>query len=102
MVKYRALLHKIFARALIDRAVPTNPCTHTELPKVVTQPKRSITVEQFDAILRHVPDRYRTMVLLAIETGLRWGERVALRPCDVDFTARPVIVRRVYAGSGTE
>lgn len=95
VVKYHALLHKIFARALIDRVVPTNPCTHTELPKVVSQPKRIITVEQFDAILIHVPARYRTMVLLAIETGLRWGELVALRPCDIDFKAGTVIVRRV-------
>jgi hypothetical protein len=51
VVKYHALLHKICARALIDRVVPTNPCTHTELPKVVAAPKRIITVEQFEAIL---------------------------------------------------
>jgi len=75
VVKYHALLHKIFSRALIDRVVPTNPCTHTELPKVVTAPKRIITADQFDAILTKVPARYRTMVLLAIETGLRWGGR---------------------------
>jgi integrase len=95
VVKYHALLHKIFARALIDRVVPTNPCTHTQLPKVVAQPKRIITVEQFDAILTHVPARYRTMVLLAIETGLRSGELGALRPCDIDFKTRRVVVRRV-------
>ena len=94
VVKYHALLHKIFSRAEIDRVVPTNPCTHTELPKVVTQPKRIITTEQFEAILAKVPARYRTMVLLAIETGLRWGELIALRPCDIDFAGRILTVRR--------
>jgi len=94
VVKYHALLHKIFSRALIDRVVPTNPCTHTELPKVVTAPKRIITADQFDAILTKVPARYRTMVLLAIETGLRWGELIALRPRDIDFTTRIITVRR--------
>jgi integrase len=94
VVKYHALLHKIFSRAVIDRVVPTNPCAHTELPKVITQPKRIITVPQFEAILAGIPARYRTMVLVAIETGLRWGELVALRPCDVDFTTRIVTVRR--------
>ena len=94
VVKYHALLHKIFARAVIDRVVPVNPCTHTQLPKVVAQPKRIITVEQFDAILTNVPARYRTMVLVAIETGLRWGELVALRPCDIDLKAGVVTVRR--------
>ena len=34
------------------------------------------------------------MVLLAIETGLRWGELIALRSVDVDFTARAVRVER--------
>ena len=34
------------------------------------------------------------MVLLAIETGLRWGELVALRPIDIDFETRIVTVQR--------
>jgi integrase len=95
VVKYHALLHRIFERAVIDRVVPINPCAHTQLPKVVATPKRIITTEQFDAILGKVPARYRTMVLLAIETGLRWGELIALRPCDLDFTSRIITVRRV-------
>jgi len=95
VVKYHALLHKIFSRAVIDRVVPVNPCAHTQLPKVVAQPKRIITTDQFDAILGKLPARYRTMVLLAIETGLRWGELIALRPCDIDFTTRIITVRRV-------
>lgn len=94
VVKYHALLHKIFSRAVIDRVVPTNPCSHTALPKVVRQPKRIITVEQFDAILAKLPARYRTMVLLAIETGLRWGELIALRPVDVDLKTGVITVRR--------
>ena len=34
------------------------------------------------------------MVLLAIETALRWGELIALRPCDIDMTTHVVLVRR--------
>jgi integrase len=34
------------------------------------------------------------MVLLAIETGLRWGELIALRPDDVDLKGGVVVVRR--------
>ena len=71
VVKYHALLHKIFALSVIDGVVPANPCAHTELPKVILQRKRIITVAQFDAILATIPARYRTMVLPAIETGLR-------------------------------
>jgi integrase len=95
VVKYHAVLHKIFSRAVIDRVVPYNPCSHSELPKVIIKPKRIITPEEFDVILAGVDVRYQTMVLLDIETGLRWGELAALRPVDIDFVARNVIVRRV-------
>ena len=94
VAKYHALLHKIFARAVIDHVVPLNPCAHTELPKVITKAKRIITTDEFDAILAAVPTRHQMMVLLAIETGLRWGELIALRPVDIDFPTRTINVRR--------
>jgi integrase len=94
VVKYHALLHKIFGRAVIDRVIPINPCSHTELPKVVSKPKRIVTVPQFDKILTGNPARYRMLVLMAIETGMRWGELIALRPCDIDLRSRTVTVRR--------
>jgi integrase len=94
VVKYHALLHKIFARAVIDRVIPINPCAHTELPKVVSKPKRIVTVAQFEQILVGIPARYRMLVLTAIETGMRWGELIALRPCDIDPRTRTVTVRR--------
>jgi integrase len=55
------------------------------LPNVATKPKQIITAKQFEAILANLPARYRTMVL-AIETGLRWGELIALRRCYIDKT----------------
>jgi integrase len=94
VVKYHALLHKIFARALIDHVVSSNPCAHSVLPKVVAKPKRIITAAQFEAILAGIPARYRMLVLLAIETGMRWGELVALRPVDVDLSVGLITVRR--------
>ncbi|MFC5186691.1 tyrosine-type recombinase/integrase [Actinomadura harenae] len=41
-------------------------------------------------------DRYRALVLLAALTGLRWGEAIALRRCDLDTTACTVRVTRQY------
>jgi integrase len=35
------------------------------------------------------------MVLADLETGLRWGELIALRPMDVDFLRRTITVHRV-------
>ncbi len=94
VVKYHTLLHAIFVMAVEHRVVAYNPCSHTRLPKVVKKPKRIITPDEFDALLAALPARHHTMVLLAIETGLRWGELIALRPGDVDFAAHTVHVRR--------
>ena len=93
VVKYHALLHKIFNRAVIDRAIGLNPAIHTALPKVVAKPKQIITAAQFEDILVQLLARCRMMVLLAIETGLCWGELIALRPCDIDMTTHVVLVR---------
>jgi integrase len=95
VVKYHTFLHSIFKRAVIDKVVAYNPCTGTALPKVVRKSKRAITPEEFDALLAAVDPRYETLVLVAIETGMRWGELIALRPVDIDFTKRIVTVARV-------
>lgn len=95
VVKYHTFLHSIFKRALIDRVVAYNPCDGTRLPKVVKKPKRAVTPEEFDALLAALPIRYQTLVLVAIETGMRWGELIALRPVDIDFPTHTVKVHRV-------
>ena len=46
VVKYHALLHKIFARAVIDRAIGINPASHTALPKVIVKPRMLVGLAQ--------------------------------------------------------
>ena len=92
VVKYHVVLHGIFARAVRDRLIGSNPCADTDLPKVVPARQRIITPDQFERLLVAVPDRYRTLVLTAIETGMRWGELAALRPRHLDLTAGVVRV----------
>ncbi|MBE7188189.1 site-specific integrase [Jatrophihabitans endophyticus] len=93
--KYHMFLHAIFERAIIDQVIVINPCAHTVLPKFVGQPKKAITPEQFETLLAEIPQRYRILVLVAIETGVRWGELAALRPVDVDLEAGEIEIRRV-------
>jgi site-specific recombinase XerD len=90
--KYHTMLHSIFKRAVRDQLIVTNPCEHTELPKVVTKRSRTLTPDEFDVLITAVPDRYRLMVETAIETGMRWGELIALKPRHVDFLRRTVTV----------
>jgi len=90
--KYHTMLHSIFARAVRDGLIVANPCANTELPKVIVSKTRTLTPEEFDALIGAIPDRCRLMVETAIETGMRWGELIALKPRHVDFLRGTVTV----------
>ena len=82
------MLGSVFERALVDRVVTFNPCAHTELPKRVKKKTRTLTPDEYDAILAALPDQHRLMVETAINTGLRWGELIALKPRHLDLDHR--------------
>ena len=75
-----------------DRVVTFNPCAHTELPKVIKKKGRTLTPEEYVAILTALPAQHRLMVETAINTGLRWGELIALKPRHLDLLKRTLTV----------
>jgi integrase len=90
--KYHVMLHGIFKRAVRDRVILHNPCADTELPKVPPRKVRILSPEEFELLLAEIPGRFRDLVLTDIETGLRWGELVALRPRHIDFLRRLIAI----------
>jgi site-specific recombinase XerD len=60
--KYHTMLHSVFERALRDRLVTFNPCTHTELPKVIKKNAGTLTPAEYDTILTALPAQHRLMV----------------------------------------
>ncbi len=60
------------------------------------------TVEQIEALIDAMPDRYRALVILAAGTGLRQGECFGLTVDRIDFLRRTIRVDRqlVLAGKG--
>jgi Phage integrase, N-terminal SAM-like domain len=60
--KYHVMLHSIFRRAVRDQLILTNPCEHTELPKVVLRRSRTLTHEEFDQLIRAIPEQHRLVV----------------------------------------
>ena len=53
--KYHTMLHSIFKRALRDQLVASNPCEHTELPKVIARKSRTLTPTSSTAIMARSP-----------------------------------------------
>lgn len=78
-----------------------NPATGVELPKLKTvRPKWVLTTHQAAALLEALAPLARTMVGLAVLSGLRRGELFALRWQDIDEQARLLTVREaVYDGA---
>ena len=91
--KYHVFLSSIFRRAVRDRILVYNPCDHTELPKVIARKSRTLTPDEFERLVAAVPAQYRLMLETFIETGMRWGELIALRPRHIDFLRRTVTRR---------
>jgi integrase len=90
--KYNTMLGSVFERAQRDQVVTFNPCAHTELPKVIKKKTRTLTPTEYDTIHASLPAQHRLMVETAINTGLRWGELIALKPRHLDLIKRTLTV----------
>lgn len=96
-IKYcLTILSAVFKTALDDEIVRYHPCRRVEAPPVAKKIRQIITPEQFNALYSKLgAEQWRLLVEIDIETGLRWGELIELRPCDFDFAARQLTVSRV-------
>jgi len=96
----RNLLSKIFGTAQKWAYLQTNPAQGTQVPSQVAMRERlTLTPEQVRALFEELEEMYKTMVLLAVLSGLRRGEIFGLRWKCIDFQERSIIVREAnYEG----
>lgn len=90
------MLDRMMAAAVRDRRIAHNPCDGVKLPK--GQPKHPDdmmppTYDQLADIRAQLPEHFNPMLIVAEETGLRWGELVGLRRCWVNFEDGSIQVR---------
>lgn len=87
--------------AVKDRRVPANVARGARLPRKVPRAHRYLTHQQVHD-LAAASGKHEAMVLLLAYTGLRWGEVVALRVRDVDFTRRRLAISENAVEVGAE
>lgn len=56
-----------------DRVLASNPCEGTELPKVIARRSRILTPAEYERLLAEIPERYRLLVIVDIETDFAGG-----------------------------
>lgn len=78
--------------AVRDKRLASNPCTRTDLPKLVTSKgHRYLTMAQVLDLADRCGDDGDIVLTLAM-TGLRWGELIALQVGSVDFLRKRLAV----------
>jgi integrase len=84
--KIRDVLSSVLGSAVTYTLLVRNPVEGIRLPTERRGRRRSkpyLKPEQFDELLKHIPEPYATMVYVAIFTGLRVSELAGLRWNDV-------------------
>lgn len=88
-----AVLLQILDDAVIDGLLVANPARGVKMPKRTPQRNVYLTAAQL-SMLADECGEYRSLILLMGVGGLRWGEAIALRPCDINFLKRRIEVHR--------
>ncbi|MEO7980343.1 MAG: tyrosine-type recombinase/integrase [Sporichthyaceae bacterium] len=98
-----SLLRSILGTAVQDGLILANPC-HLRGAGSSRRVRRirPASLEELEALVAAMPERYRVMTLLAAWCGLRFGELAELRRSDVDLTSGVLRVRRGVVRAGGE
>jgi integrase len=97
IAKAYKLLRAILNTAVDDGRIKRNPCRIKGADQEYSPERPVASVPQVFALADEMPPRFRVLILAAAFTGLRWGELIALRRCDVDTEERNIRVPRRLA-----
>jgi integrase len=82
--------------AVDDGLIASNPCKarSVRLPQREQRKVQPWPVEQVEAVIDALPERYRATAVVGAGCGLRQGEVFGLRVCDIDFLRKQVHVEQ--------
>ena len=88
------VLARILDDAVSDRMLVSNPAHGVPLPQAAAAAPRVPDRRPVRLLAPTSAEPYRSLVLLLGVGGLRWGEAIALRVCDIDFLRRRIELHR--------
>ena len=93
--KLHVVLHKALKAAVADGLIPRNAAAGLKLPRITREEIDPLTEQQARRLLEVVRgDRLEALYVLALNTGMRQGELLALKWDDVDLERGVLRVRR--------
>jgi integrase len=95
------MLHKALQDAVKWRLLAANPCNHVNQPQPVKPDIHPLMKEQALQLLQAAKgDRFEALLTLAVATGMRRGELLALRWADIDLEEGSLWVRHTITRIG--
>ncbi len=92
------LLHKALTQAVMDGLIPRNVTEAVKAPRPEKKEIQPLSPEQARVLLATARgDRFEALYMLAISTGMRQGEMLALKWEDINFDARTLQVKRTLS-----
>ena len=88
ILEYHNFLHAAFDYAVRNRIIPNNPADYVMPPKHRRKEAKWLEIDEVKKIMESMegePIKYRVMVQILIETGIRRGELIGLSWPRIDF-----------------
>lgn len=88
---YRTL-RRVLQVAVEKEKILNNPCDRVQAPRVPKREMAFLDWTEVVALAEAINERYRALIYLAVDSGMRWSELVGLRRSKVDLRRRKVRV----------
>jgi len=89
------ILNSCLEKAVANEMINKNPCKHIELPVLEQKEIKAFTQDEETKFLEYAKkDCLYTLFIVALDTGLRLGELLALKWSDIDFKSAEIRVHK--------
>ncbi|MCI8332652.1 MAG: site-specific integrase [Clostridiales bacterium] len=99
IAKHRLVVNLIFSYAVLHGDIEVNPCTSVKIPSNLPKKQRTSASEQDEKTVKNSADIW-LFPFIALMTGMRKGEILALRWKDIDFDRNLIKVSYSVAHNG--
>ena len=94
MINELVVLKEMLKHAMRWGYVKINPAEYVERPRVESEEIETLTPDEVRRFLEQSPPRHRALFLMAVLTGMRRGELLALMRRDIDWKNSQILVNR--------
>ena len=102
MRNHLLVIKGIFDEAFYDEVIQSNPVSFIKKAKVTKPEIRPFSKDEVNTLIENSKGSFRNYIALAVYSGMRSGELLALRWEDVDFATMQISVRRTVGRFGVQ